>query len=158
MSPEIREDLLALFDEAYASEEYENTWFKDNEPASSILTALDALTVEQALARGCGRNPVAGHAQHLAVSLEGVDRALRGEPWDVDWEGSWQLAEPFGESEWEALRLRLRRAYAASIVAIREREDWSDLALRRGTIGTLAHAAFHLGAIRQIAHSYLPHE
>lgn len=152
----IRDGLLLLLDEAYINEEYKSTWFKDNDPASSIIPSLDVLTAEQASRiPPIGRNPVAGHASHLANALEAFVRVAKGGEWDIDWEASWNFPEPLDDEAWAALRARLRAAYMearAGIAATEFREEFFvPLA------ATLAHSAYHLGAIRQLAADVLPH-
>jgi hypothetical protein len=156
MNDAIRDDLLALLDEAYVSEEYASTWFKDNDPASSLLPSLDLLSAEVAGRRPpIGRNPIAGHAAHLATSLEATARTMRGGPWEIDWEASWNVPEPLDEAAWTALRDRLRTAYAEARAAIAE----ADLQPEhfRPLAALLAHAAYHLGAVRQLGADVLPH-
>jgi hypothetical protein len=153
-----REDLLALLDEAYVAEAQPTTWFKDYEPRSSVAETLDQLSVEAACRPPLeGRYPVAAHARHLTLSLEALANALQGHEWRMDWEASWHLPPDFDESQWSELRTRLRRSYAAVEEGIRARDDWSDFYIRRGTLSALAHAAYHLGAIRQIAAQELIH-
>ncbi|MGV3614433.1 MAG: DinB family protein [Fimbriimonas sp.] len=156
MASHIRDSLLMLLDEAYVSEGHESTWFKDNEPSSSIIPSLDVLTAEQAgRTPPIGRNPVAGHAAHLATALEAFTRAARGGPWEIDWEASWNFAQPLDDAAWQALRDRLQTAYTESRAALAEGEFKEEYFLPLAA--SLAHAAYHLGAIRQLAADVLPH-
>jgi hypothetical protein len=152
----IRDNLLTLLDEAYINEEYKNTWFKDNDPASSILPSLDVLTAEQAARQPpIGRNPIAGHAHHLATALEALVRVTQGQPWEIDWEASWNFPHPLDEAAWSALRARLRKAYTEARAGLAATEFREEFFLPLAA--TLAHSAYHLGAIRQLAADVLPH-
>jgi hypothetical protein len=102
-----------------------------------------------------GRNPVAGHAHHLATALEALARVMKGQPWEIDWEASWKFPEPLDEATWSALRERLRAAYADARAGIAATEFKEEFFLPLAA--TLAHSAYHLGAIRQIAADVLPH-
>jgi len=49
---------------------------------------------------------------------------------------------------WVALRTTLRRAYESLLVAVSSHRNWNEDAV--GTaFGAIAHAAYHLGAMRQ---------
>ena len=119
---------------------------------NGILRSLDALSAEEASTLGPGnRSSVAAHAEHLRYGLGLLNRWARGEnPWaDADWRPSWQHVR-VSASEWEALREGLRK----------EARQWeSSLATRIAdgeeeittVFASVAHLAYHLGAIRQIA-------
>ena len=56
------------------------------------------------------------------------------------------------EQEWTALRERLRQATREWQAALKVPREMSDVELN-GVIGSVAHLAYHLGAIRQIDRS-----
>lgn len=144
-------NVLLLLDEAYTQAEYKQTWIKDNEPNSSLIPAFDQLSAEEASGdTGIGRNPPAGHAHHLAVSLEAAARAFRGGPYEVDWEASWRYPQPLTEEAWADLRVRLAAAYADLRSIIAANDDWEDPIRSLSVLALLAHAAYHLGSVRQI--------
>ena len=156
MDQQIRDGLLILLDEAHISEGHENTWFKDNDPSSSICTSLDVISAERAAQMPpIGRNPIAGHACHLAAALEAFARAMKGGPYEIDWEASWNFPQPLDEAAWEGVRTRLRKAYAD----VRDYIAAADVKVEHVFFiaSTLAHSAYHLGAIRQLGADVLPH-
>ena len=53
------------------------------------------------------------------------------------------------EAEWEALRIGLRDEAARWLVVLRTPREVQDIELG-GMIGSIAHLAYHVGAIRQI--------
>jgi len=65
----------------------------------------------------------------------------------ADWDASWQI-EPVEAVTWQTLIDRLRAAYAWSTEFAEDTSDWNAV-----TIGVafalVAHAAYHLGEIRQ---------
>jgi hypothetical protein len=52
------------------------------------------------------------------------------------------------ETGWAKLRQELRHAYEALNIAVETERNWGEDALG-GALGAIAHAAYHLGAIRQ---------
>lgn len=117
-----------------------------------LLGSLDGLTAEAASARPNGRSSVAAHVDHVRYGLSLLNRWVGGEknPWAAaDWSESWKRVR-VSDDEWTSLRAGLRReAHAWMDGAGRERSV-DDIALA-GMIGSVAHLAYHLGAIRQLA-------
>lgn len=60
-----------LLEEVYLAEYYESTWFKDNDPESSLLLTLDQVTHEQASRKpAVGCYTVAAHAAYVLFALD----------------------------------------------------------------------------------------
>jgi hypothetical protein len=151
-------NVLRLLDEAYVQLEYRQTWFKDNQPHSSLIPAFRSLSAADAgRSPALGRNAPAGHASHLAASLEGAARAFRGVPYEVDWEASWIFPRPLSDEGWGSLCDRLEAAYLDLRGIVAENEDWADPIRSLSVMALLAHAAYHLGSVRQIAYDSLSH-
>jgi hypothetical protein len=151
------EAIAAIFDEAMTADYYRSTWFRDTEPDSSFVLTLDQLTAAQASAKPtCGRNSVVAHARHVLAYVEMMNGYMRGEEPQVDWEETWSV-QAMDEEEWASLRSRLRAAcdeWRARLAAI---EDWSNSDRVKGVVAGLAHSAYHLGAMRQIASEFVRH-
>ena len=96
---------------------------------------------------GGGRPTVAGHAHHAGFHLDMSSAWLRGDRESRDWDASWQV-KTVDEPAWAALRRRLRQQYAGLLDAI-EKEPAANGVELATTVGAIAHAAYHLGAIRQ---------
>ena len=125
------------------------TWIVSNERDSGLLGTLAKLSARQASAPpGPGRRTVAAHASHLLFSLELAIRRLRGEDPPADWDRSWEPAA-VDDAEWERLREQIRAASVTLRQAVADGESWLAVAFQ-GIIGTVAHTAYHLGAIRQL--------
>ncbi|MFC3860582.1 DinB family protein [Deinococcus antarcticus] len=94
---------------------------------------------------------IPGHAQHAAFHLEVAVRWDRdGDRGPFDWQGSFQ-PEQVNEQEWQAAQARLKRAYEEFVSFARTLKDQpanGDIA--SSVAGVTAHAAYHLGAIRQM--------
>ena len=120
-----------------------------------LLRSLDVLSAEAASRPPVpGAASIAAHVDHLCYGLDLLNRWHDGEtnPWsNADWTASWRRVT-VSESEWSALRDRLRDASQRWSKALQTPRTMSALE-RNGVIGSIAHLAYHLGAIRQIDRS-----
>jgi hypothetical protein len=117
-----------------------------------LLAELDRITAETASARPIPDKPsIAAHADHVHFGLSLLTRWLSGEenPWvGADWNASWERSR-VSEDEWRTLCRDLREKSTVWQNAVAVRSEWDDLSAA-GAISTVAHTAYHLGAIRQI--------
>ncbi len=120
-----------------------------------LLRSLDALSAAAASRPSpAGGASIAAHVDHVCFGLELMNRWSDGEadPWTgADWAASWRRTT-VTESEWAALRARLRDVTRRWHDALRTPRALSRLELN-GVISSIAHLAYHLGAIRQIDRS-----
>jgi hypothetical protein len=116
-----------------------------------LLASLNDLSADSASERPGGRSSVAAHVDHLRYGLELRNRWSRGEnPWpEADWTASWER-QRVAPDEWEARRRALERAAREWLELTAAPRAWSTVDLAE-VIGTIAHLAYHLGAIRQVA-------
>lgn len=142
--------VLPILSEAFAGPaDPRSTHFVNNLPDCGVFGTLDALTAEQASTPvEDGGATAAAQAEHLRFSLDVSVRWLRGEPVKADWERSWAVTQVDGDA-WTELRRQLRATYEAFVVMVHQRP--MDVELLEGLVATVAHAAYHLGALRQIA-------
>jgi hypothetical protein len=116
-----------------------------------LLASLDRLSAEAASAPHAGGASIAAHVDHLRYGLSVLNRWAAGAPpaWEeIDWTASWRRTR-VTEAEWLALRGDLRREAAAWREALRTPRDVGDR--EAGWMaGSVAHLAYHLGAIRQM--------
>ena len=144
---------LELFDEAYnGPPDPKSTWFTDNAPNAALLGTLDGLDAEHASLLQASGQSLASHAEHLRWSLVLAQAYFRGEQPRPDWEESWRV-QSVTQAQWETLRGDLKREYEAVRSAIAAVSDWSNPFFLKGTLALLPHAAYHLGAIRQMVKS-----
>jgi hypothetical protein len=121
-----------------------------NQGDQGLFASLDRLSAAAASAAHGGAS-IAAHVDHLLYGFMLINRWVDGSPppWpDMDWTASWRRTA-VTEPEWRALRDELRR----------EATKWAD-ALRTPQVleaigpgwmtGSVAHLAYHVGAIRQI--------
>jgi hypothetical protein len=117
-----------------------------------LLRSLDKLAAADA-SRGVGGGAtIAAHAQHVRYGLSLMNRWATdgGNPFaDATWDEAWKISE-VTEAQWEEIRQGLgeeSRGWRDILGAPRE----LDRVGLKGMIASIAHVAYHLGAIRQIA-------
>jgi hypothetical protein len=133
-----------------------NTWFVDNEPRAGILGTLAQVTAAQASARpSVGRSTLAGHASHLRYSLHSANAYARDIPLSSHWNASWDLQE-VNEEQWADLRADLRTQFNDVMLNL-QTAPLEDQEVITGYLSLVGHAAYHLGAIRTLAASYVEH-
>ncbi|HEY6359651.1 MAG TPA: DinB family protein [Vicinamibacterales bacterium] len=127
--------------------------FVVNPGDQGLLGSLARLSAPDASARPGGRSSVAAHVQHLRYGFEILNRWLRGEnPFaDASYAASWGRQQVTDE-EWRDLRNALDREVRAWMSAVTAPREWDAVTLS-GAIGSVAHLAYHLGAIRQLVAS-----
>ena len=129
-------------------------WITDGTPQSTVFGVIEALTPEQALAAPLpGARSIAGHTAHLHFALALTARRLRGEDPPADWSKSFDLADASPRG-WEALKRDLRSAYDGVLAILQESRGKQVREIPPinlvGLAATIAHNAYHLGAMRQI--------
>jgi hypothetical protein len=121
-----------------------------NQGDGGLLASLDRLSAGAASATQGGPS-IAAHVDHLRYGLSILNRWATGTlppVQDMDWTVSWQK-NAVSDAEWRQLRAELRReavAWAATLSAPRALSE-----VEAGWLaGSVAHVAYHMGAIRQI--------
>ncbi len=130
----------------------EGTAFLDNTKADGsenhgLLAILETLTATQASDPTPLGLSVAGHAAHTAYHLEVGVRWANGDRGPFDWKGSFE-PRAVDKVGWEELKARVRAAYEAVVHLAQTTQTW-DADAAGGLAASLAHVAYHLGAIRQ---------
>jgi hypothetical protein len=149
---EITATLTTLFSELVDGAP-ERGAFMLNPKDAGLLASLDRLSAQAASASSEGGATIAGHVEHLRYGLSLMNRWAGGEnPFrDADWSASWNTRE-VSEDRWRELRDGLRGEAHRWLAAIGAPREVAPIELN-GMIGSIAHLAYHLGAIRQIDRS-----
>lgn len=115
-----------------------------------LLQSLDKLPAAAASAATPTGSSIAAHVDHLRYGLSLMNRWSGGEnPFDdADWSASWRKTT-VAEDEWRTLRGELRTEAERWSTALSAPREVEEIELN-GMIGSVAHLAYHLGAIRQI--------
>jgi hypothetical protein len=117
-----------------------------------LLKSLDKLSAADASRSANGGATIAAHAQHLRYGLSLMNRwaAEGGDPFaDATWDAAWKISA-VNDVEWTEIRGGLRDEAARWLDVLRTPRTAADVEFT-GMVGSIAHLAYHLGAIRQIA-------
>jgi hypothetical protein len=122
-----------------------------NQGDDGLLASLDRLSAEAASATHAGGASIAAHVDHLRYGFSLLNRWADGSPppWpDMDWTASWRRTT-VSDAEWRSLRDELRRETARWAEVLVSPRVASVIGVGWMT-GSVAHLAYHVGAIRQI--------
>jgi hypothetical protein len=123
-----------------------------NSGDAGLLRSLDRLTAEEASQSVNAGATIAAHAQHVRYGLSLMNRWAQegGNPFaDATWDVAWKVSA-VDASTWQEIRSGLRDEASRWREVLGSPREVSDVELA-GMIGSLAHLAYHLGAIRQVA-------
>jgi hypothetical protein len=149
---DVRAALTTLFSELVQGANVPAGAFVLNSGDVGLLRSLDKLSSADASRSVNGGATIAAHAQHLRYGLSLMNRWARegGNPFaDATWEEAWKLSE-VDAARWEEIRTGLRDEAGRWLEALSSAREVSTVELT-GMIGSVAHLAYHLGAIRQIS-------
>ena len=113
-----------------------------------VLNSLDQLSAAE-VSREFGSTTIAAHSEHAKFYLDRLCEFIEGRTEAVNWEQSW-LIEEVNETEWNALRDVVRKAYENVLRCYAKVESWNQDNIG-DAVAIIAHTAYHLGAIRQMA-------
>jgi hypothetical protein len=116
-----------------------------------LLPSLDKLTAADASRSTNDGATIAAHAQHLRFGLSLMNQwaAEGGDPFtNAKWDEPWKISS-VDDVAWAEIRRGLRRETDRWIGALTAPREVTNVELT-GMIASVAHLAYHLGAIRQI--------
>jgi hypothetical protein len=121
-----------------------------NRGDAGLLRSLDNLSATAASKLTANGSSIAAHVDHVRYGLSLMNRWAAGEnPFDAaDWRASWRRTR-VSAVEWTRLRAQLKDEAHRWLEALRKprQVDQSEM---NTVVGTIAHLAYHVGAIRQI--------
>lgn len=116
-----------------------------------LLRSLDTLPAAGASRSASGGATIAAHAQHVRYGLSLMNRWATegGNPFaDATWDEAWKIAA-VDEARWQEIRGGLRDETARWLEVLASDREVSGAEFT-GLVASIAHLAYHLGAIRQI--------
>src|SRR5919198_116847 len=119
-----------------------------------LIKSLDKISAEKASATSLdGGASIAAHVDHLRYGLELLNRWSYGDdPFaDADYSASWGRGA-VSDAEWKSRREALQREAYAWREAINRPREFTPTELTT-VMASVAHLAYHFGAIRQIDRS-----
>ena len=143
--------LAGLFSELVNGANSPSGAFVLNTGDAGLLRSLDTLSAADASRSVNEGATIAAHAQHLRYGLSLMNRWAidGGNPFaDATWDEAWKTSAVDAKA-WEDIRTGLRGETHRWLNALDSSRDVTDVELT-GMIASVAHLAYHLGAIRQI--------
>lgn len=118
-----------------------------------LIRSLEKLSAGDASARTPTGSSIAAHVDHVRYGLSLMNRWSQGEdPFaSADWSASWGRTA-VSDTEWRQRISDLRAETTRWLAAVSQPRDVDEIELN-GMFGSIAHLAYHLGAIRQINQS-----
>ena len=117
---------------------------------TGFINTLDGLSADE-VSREVAGMTIAAQTEHAKFYLDRLCEFMNGRVERVNWDDSW-LIETVDEQEWDALRAAVKTTYQNSLRCLADVADWDERKAGMA-VGLIAHTAYHLGAIRQIAKS-----
>jgi hypothetical protein len=143
--------LARLFSELVDGAASDGSAFILNSGDAGLLRSLDKVSAADASRSVHDGATIAAHAQHLRYGLSLMNRWSRegGNPFaNAKWDEAWKISA-VDAATWDEIRRGLRDETARWRQALQSPRDMTEVELA-GMIGSIAHLAYHLGAIRQI--------
>ena len=154
MSNILHRSLETLFRELIDGPDPNAAWML-NRADAGLLRSLDKLTASAAsTSPAAGGASIAAHVYHLRYGLSLMNRWSQGEddPWSTaDWTTSWNRSV-VNDEEWAALQQQFGIEGRSWLETLGTPRDYTEARLT-DVISSVAHLAYHLGAIRQIDRS-----
>jgi hypothetical protein len=116
-----------------------------------LLRSLEKLSASEASTSANEGATIAAHALHVSYGLSLMNRWARegGNPFaDAKWDEAWKTSA-VDASRWAEIRAGLRDETKRWLEMLQSPRECSAMELT-GMISSVAHLAYHLGAIRQI--------
>ena len=116
-----------------------------------LLRSLEKLSARDASQSANGGATIAAHAQHLRYGLSLMNDWGKngGNPFaNAKWDEAWKMSA-VDDAQWQEIRSGLRSEITSWKDVLSTPREAADLELM-GVVGSIAHIAYHLGAIRQI--------
>jgi hypothetical protein len=151
---DIASSLTTLFSELVDGANNPGGAFVLNSGDIGLLRSLDKLSSDDASRSVHDGATIAAHAQHVRYGLSLMNRWATegGDPFaDAKWDEAWKTSR-VSDAEWTEIRAGLRDEARRWLAALGSAREVSRVELN-GMIASVAHLAYHLGAMRQIAKS-----
>lgn len=148
-SEKIMGQLLAVLHEGYAGPSTPWSYFTDAREDAGLTGALQPLSASDA-SRSVAGSSIVAHVHHVAFGMHAAAEWIRGNHTPKEWNESWSLLS-VDDTGWQKVRDGLQEAYddLRQAMAFHSSDSVHSFG---GAVGSIAHVAYHLGAIRQKLH------
>jgi len=154
LTAEISRALSRLFSELVDGTSGHGQAFILNTGDVGLLRSLEKLSAADASTSTNEGATIAAHAQHVRYGLSLMNQWARegGNPFaDAKWDEAWKVSA-VDDAMWSEIRTGLGDETQRWLEMLRTPRECSGIELT-GMISSVAHLAYHLGAIRQISKS-----
>ena len=144
--------LATLFSELVDGIATDEDAFMLNPGDVGLLRSLDRISAADASRAAHGGATVAAHAEHVRYGLSLMNRwaSSGGNPFaSATWGDAWKISA-VDDTAWTGIRDGLRDEAHRWLSALAAPRELNSVELT-GMVGSVAHLAYHLGAIRQIS-------
>lgn len=142
-------EVLFILRETFEGSPGDSTAYLDH--TASFFSTLNNLSAEQ-VSTYFNETTIAAHTEHSKFYLDRICEFMRGREEKVNWEPSW-LIETVSEEEWNILRDGVKKSYENVLQTFAGIENWNTDNIG-DAVAIIAHSAYHLGAIRQMAKNF----
>jgi hypothetical protein len=149
---ELSATLAQLFTELVNGAKEGGDAFMLNSGDAGLLRSLEKLSATDASQSANGGATIAAHARHVQYGLSLMNRwaAEGGNPFaDATWDQAWKTSR-VDDEEWRSIRNGLDQECSRWLQVLGSPREVSRVELA-GMVSSIAHLAYHLGAMRQIA-------
>ncbi|MCH1625317.1 hypothetical protein [Fredinandcohnia quinoae] len=147
MNDMLKKSFKVLLKETFDGPGGNGSWYTESKPGSGIFGTLERVSAEEASIPVQGTT-LAAHVDHTRYYLWMVNTYMKGEKPDLDWSESWKISS-VDEDTWSRFKANLQNEYTTLLENIHSLTSL-DEQTSYGILGSLAHSAYHLGAIRQM--------
>ena len=116
-----------------------------------LLASLDKVSADDASRSTAGGATIAAHAQHVRYGLSLMNQwaAKGGNPFaNARWDEAWKISR-VDAGQWAEIRNGLGEETRRWVEVLKTPREVADIEFT-GMVASIAHLAYHLGAIRQI--------
>ncbi|MBL8824693.1 MAG: hypothetical protein JNJ77_19055 [Planctomycetia bacterium] len=138
--------LLAVLQEGFEGPKNPWSYFTDAREDAGLLGTLKPLSSSD-VSRPLAGVSIVAHVHHLAFGMNAAADWIRGDHTPREWKESWSIIS-VDDRGWDKVRDALKSAYDNLRQSLAFHSSESALSFG-GSIGSIAHLAYHLGAIRQ---------
>ncbi|REJ77883.1 MAG: DinB family protein [Acidobacteria bacterium] len=150
---DLLKDLLLLVHETFEGSPEDGSAYLDR--GTGVFSTVSGLGSGEVSADLNGTSIVA-HVEHLKFYLDRLVEFIEGRTEPVNWDQSW-LIDTVDDQEWEVLKAGLRKSYENVLRCFAEVPVWDQDKIGEA-MAIIAHSAYHLGAIRQMAKAVRPQD
>ena len=144
--------MARLFGELVDGANQPNGAFILNTGDRGVLRSIETLSAADASSSVNGGATIAAHAQHVRYGLSLMNRWARegGNPFaDANWDAAWKISA-VDAVQWDDIRSGVGDEAHRWLQVLQTPREVADVELS-GMIASIAHLAYHMGAIRQIS-------